>query len=166
MTIRILNDDMPGVFQFDKRGYFVRESCGEALLIIQREDGADGDIELTCVTTPKTAVDGKDYVGGTYKVKFRHGETSKFLKIPIIDDMSAMDKEETFLVEIVGTDCEGAEIGSRSHTMVTIANDENFNNLVDNMMNLTEDNLSDLSIYRSSWSDHIKVVEQHCFLFE
>ena len=40
--------------------------------------------------------------------------------------------------------------------MVTIANDENFNNLVDNMMNLTETNLNDLSIYRSNWSEQIK----------
>ena len=51
MTIKILNDDMPGKFEFDKRGYIVRESCGETMLIILREDGADGDVELTCVTT-------------------------------------------------------------------------------------------------------------------
>ena len=99
MTIRILNDDMPGTFQFDKRGYFVKESVGETMLIIQIEDGADGNVELTCETTDKSAVDGKDYRGGQFKVQFRHGETSKILKIPIIDDMSAMEKEETFMVK-------------------------------------------------------------------
>lgn len=60
-------------------------------------------------------------------------------------------------MEITETNCQGAKIGSRNFTMVTIANDENFNNLVDNMMNLTEITLDDLSIYRSSWSDQIKV---------
>lgn len=46
MTIKILNDDLPGTFQFEKRAYFVKESCGEAEIIIFREYGADGDVEV------------------------------------------------------------------------------------------------------------------------
>ena len=41
---RILNDDMPGTFEFEQRGYFVKESCGEAVLTILRENGADGEV--------------------------------------------------------------------------------------------------------------------------
>ena len=56
-------------------------------------------------------MEGKDYVGGTFAVRFRSGETTKLLRIPIIDDMSATEKEEVFEVEIADIDCEGAVIG-------------------------------------------------------
>ena len=46
MTIKILNDDLPGTFQFEKRAYFVKESCGKAEIIVFRECGADGDVEV------------------------------------------------------------------------------------------------------------------------
>ena len=70
---------------------------------------------LSCRTRDKTAVEGKDYVGGTFAVRFRSGETSKLLRIPIIDDMSATEKEEVFEVEIADIDCEGAVIGRTSN---------------------------------------------------
>ena len=60
-------------------------------------------------------MEGKDYVGGTFAVRFRSGETTKLLRIPIIDDMSATEKEEVFEVEIADIDCEGAVIGSASN---------------------------------------------------
>ena len=91
---RILNDDLPGTFEFDKRGYFVKESCGEVVIVIIRNNGTDGDVRVTCATREKTAVDRKDYQGGTFDILFRSGETTKLLMIPIIDDMSATEKEE------------------------------------------------------------------------
>ena len=36
---------MPGTFEFEQRGYFVKESCGEAVLTILRENGADGEVK-------------------------------------------------------------------------------------------------------------------------
>ena len=45
LNYRILNDDMPGTFEFEQRGYFVKESCGEAVLTILRENGADGEVK-------------------------------------------------------------------------------------------------------------------------
>ena len=154
---RILNDDMPGTFEFDKRGYFVKESCGEVVIVMVRENGADGDVRVTCATREKTAVDGKDYQGGTFVIPFRSGETTKLLRIPIIDDMSATEKEEVFEVEIISIDCEGAVIGAKKSTTVNIANDENFAQLLDNMMDLTNSQLDDLSLYRSNWMDQLKV---------
>ena len=148
---------MPGTFEFDKRGYFVKESCGEVVIVMIRENGADGDVKVTCETHEKTAVDGKDYQGGTFVVLFRSGETTKLLRIPIIDDMSATEKEEVFEVEIVSIDCEGAVIGAKKSTTVNIANDENFATLLDNMMDLTNSQLDSLSLYRSSWMDQLKV---------
>merc|ERR1719361_1570340 len=46
MEIKILNDDEPGTFQFERRGHLVKESCGEANLSVLRENGADGDLKV------------------------------------------------------------------------------------------------------------------------
>ena len=35
----------------------------------------------------KTAINGKDYVGGEGEIEFKHGETQRTLNIAIIDDM-------------------------------------------------------------------------------
>ena len=51
MTVIILNDDEPGTFSFDKRGYFVKESCGTAVFTVYREDGADGNAPGSCISS-------------------------------------------------------------------------------------------------------------------
>ena len=53
--------------------------------------------------------------------------------------------------------CEGAVIGAKKSTIVTIANDELFNETLDNIMDLTQANLEDLKLYQSSWMEQIKV---------
>ena len=37
---------------FDKRGYFVKESCGHVAIVIVRENGADGDIQVQSEKNP------------------------------------------------------------------------------------------------------------------
>ena len=70
--------------------------------------------QVTCITRDNTAFDGKDYTGHNKKIKifyshyyilggkltvlFRSGETTKLLKIPIINDLSCVGKEEVFEV--------------------------------------------------------------------
>merc|ERR1711936_402292 len=76
MEIKILNDDEPGTFQFERRGHLVKESCGEANLSVLRENGADGDLKVKWKTIDKTAVAGKDYTGGEGELEFKHGETA------------------------------------------------------------------------------------------
>ena len=127
-------------------------------------------------TKDKTAKEGKDFLGGDFSLLFRHGEIEKRIIIPIIDDMSAKGKEEYFEVlfdfevliylklefylkiEIYDLSCEGALIGTKSSTIVTIANDELFNETLDNIMDLTQANLEDLKLYQSNWTEQIKVL--------
>ena len=52
LEFRILNDDFPGVFSFEKRGYFVKESCGHVAIVIVRENGADGDVQVQRENNP------------------------------------------------------------------------------------------------------------------
>ena len=61
-------------------------------------------------------------------------------------------------IEIYDLSCEGAVIGTKSSTIVTIANDELFNQTLDNIMDLTQANLEDLKLYQSNWMDQIKVL--------
>lgn len=121
-----------------------------------REDGADGDIEVKYRTIDKTAYDGKDFTGGEGTIYFKSGETTKDIKIPIIDDMSASGTEEFFEVELFALSNEGCKFGAIPRTTVTIANDEEYQQIIDNMIALTNKQLEELSLYQTSWVKQIK----------
>ena len=155
LTITTLNDDEPGTFQFKQRNFFVKESCGEASLAVSRENGADGEVRIRWRTQDRTAICGKDFIGEDGVLLFKTGETSKAITVQIVNDLSATGKEEYFEVEMYSIS-EGARFGSVKIARVTIANDEEFQEILANMMKLTNDNLSELSLYQSSWSQQIK----------
>ena len=92
---------------------------------------------------------------GSGELIFKTGEMSKEIKISIIDDMSANGKEEYFEVELFNLS-EGAKFGSVTKTKVTIADDEEFQEVLSTMMELTNSNLSDLCLYQSSWTQQLK----------
>jgi len=154
MEITILNDDDPGSFQFEKRGHLVKESCGEAILSVVRENGADGDISVKWRTLDKTAVSGKDYTGGEGVVTFNHGETQRTIKIPIMDDMEA-EKDENFEVELYEVN-NGGSLGKVARTAVTITNDDEFNNVMNKMMLMTSANVDELRVHNETWAQQIK----------
>ena len=133
----------------------MKESCGEALLTVTRENGADGEVSLHWRTVNKTAVAGKDFIGGDGKLVFKTGEMARDIKITIIDDMSAHGKEEYFELELYNIS-EGANFGSFQKTKVTIADDEEFQTVLTNMLEMTNANLSDMCLYQSSWSQQMK----------
>ena len=60
-------------------------------------------------------------------------------------------------IEIYHVSCPGAFIGGRKKSRVTIANDDELNKTLDNIMDLTQANLEDLKLYPSSWIEQIKV---------
>lgn len=112
----------PGTLQFEKRGYLVKESCGDAEISIVRQNGADGEISVKWRTIDKAAINGKDYHGGEGEIKFRHGETQQMLRIPIVNDME-FEKDENFEVELFEPQG-GAKLGKVCRTAITITNDD------------------------------------------
>ena len=112
----------PGTIQFEKRGYLVKESCGDAEIAVLRQNGADGEISIKWRTIDKTAINGKDYQGGEGVVQFKHGETHQLLKIPIVNDME-YEKDENFELELYEPEG-GAKLGKINRTAVTITNDD------------------------------------------
>jgi len=154
MEITILNDDEPGTFQFEKRGHLVKESCGNAVLSIVRQNGADGDVALKWRTIDKTAIAGKDYTGGEGVIEFKHGETQRDIKIPIIDDMEA-EKDENFEVEIYDIN-NGAKFGKITRTAVTITNDDEFNSVMSKILLMSNANVDEMRVHNETWAQQFK----------
>ena len=97
--------------------YLFKESCGDAVLTVYRENGADGDIDVRPYhnmkwilildvqvryrTIDQSAFAGKDFVGTKDGIlSFKSGETTKDILVPIIDDMSATGTDEYFEVTL------------------------------------------------------------------
>merc|ERR1712241_896754 len=154
MEITILNDDEPGTFQFEKRGHLVKESCGNAVISVIRQNGADGDVTIKWRTVDKTAISGKDYVGGEGEIEFKHGETQRDLKIQIIDDMEC-EKDENFEVELFEPN-NGAQLGKITRTAVTITNDDEFTGVMNKLMLMTNANVDELRVNNETWAQQFK----------
>lgn len=154
MEIMILNDDEPGTFQFEKRGHLVKESCGDALLSVIRQNGADGDVEVKWRTVDKTAINGRDYRGGEGVLEFKHGETQRDIKIAIIDDME-LEKDENFEVEMYEAS-NGAKLGRITKTAVTVTNDDEFNSVMVKLMSMTNANVDEMRVHNDTWAQQIK----------
>ena len=154
MEITILNDDEPGTFQFEKRGHLVKESCGNAVISVIRQNGADGDVTIKWRTVDKTAISGKDYVGGEGEIEFKHGETQRDLKIQIIDDMEC-EKDENFEVELFEPN-NGAQLGKITKTAITITNDDEFTGVMNKLMLMTNANVDELRVNNETWAQQFK----------
>ncbi|OWF55905.1 Sodium/calcium exchanger 3 [Mizuhopecten yessoensis] len=84
--IVILNDDDPGVLEFEHPSFLFKESVGTALVPVNRIDGADGKVTITWKTKDMTAIHGRDYENTEGTLTFDHGERTKFIEIQINDD--------------------------------------------------------------------------------
>lgn len=154
MEITILNDDEPGTVQFEKKGYFVKESCGDAEISVMRQNGADGEISIKYRTIDKTAINGKDFEGGEGVIEFKHGETHQILKIPIVNDMT-FERDENFDIELFEPEG-GAKLGKYNRTVVTIVNDDDFNLVLNRMLKMTNANLDSMKVHHETWAQQLK----------
>lgn len=89
---------------------------------VVRTNGVDGIVSAKWRTIDRTAISGKDYIGGEGEIHFGHGESEKNIEIPIVDDFNA-EKDEHFEVEIYEPSG-GASIGPVNRSTVTITNDD------------------------------------------
>merc|ERR1719253_2340924 len=103
-TVTIIDDDEPGVLQFDNIENYVMEGKDEIVtLTVERRNGSSGVISCTFRTEDATAKAGTDYEPQEGKLVFQNGESAKVIEIPIIDD-EKYEKREHFKVFIENAD--------------------------------------------------------------
>lgn len=154
MEVTIMDDDEPGIIKFEKRGMVVKESTGCIKVPVVRVRGADGDVSVKWKTVDKSAIAGRDYIGGEGILTFRHNETKQELTFTIIDDLNP-EKDEYF--EIVLYDpTNGAKIGNINRVLVTISNDDDFNTVAHRLMALTGANLDAMRVHTETWAEQFK----------
>ena len=119
-----------------------------------RQNGADGDVEVKWRTIDKTAISGKDYNGGEGTLTFKHGETQRDIKIPIVDDM-VYEKDENFEVELVEAS-NNAKLGKLTRTAVTITNDDEFNSVMNKLLLMTNANVDGMRVHNETWAQQFR----------
>ncbi|KAK7066235.1 hypothetical protein SK128_023516 [Halocaridina rubra] len=139
---------------FQKRGFLVKESIGSAIIPVVRKNGADGEVKVKWRTIDKSALNGRDFEGGEGVLVFKHTEIEQNIMIPIIDDMTP-EKDEHFEIELFDPEG-GAKIGQINRTAVTITNDDDFNNVLSNMMQMTNANIHAMQVHHETYLGQIK----------
>ena len=91
-------------------------------LIVERTNGSDGKVSVKWTTKDQSAINGRDFHGGTGVLTFEHGEQLKYIEIDIVDDKE-FEKDESFLVEL-SDPTGGSSLGKIKRTIVTIVNDD------------------------------------------
>jgi hypothetical protein len=81
----IVNDDVPGSFQFSDASYSVSEAQSSATITVMRTDGSLGAASVNFASTGGTAPSGA-YTPVSGTLMFANGETTKTFTIPIMVD--------------------------------------------------------------------------------
>lgn len=147
--VTIINDDEPGVIEFEETINLVKESVGKAEIKVARVNGADGRVSVKYRTKDIDAVATRDYQPLESELFFEHGEISKVISIPIIDD-GKFEKDESFAIELVET-TGGANLGKHRKTVVTIINDDDYKTMATKVASLVKADIDKLSVTKTSW---------------
>jgi len=113
-------NEQPRLPQVSVADTVVEESAGQASVDVRLSEAASDPITVSLATARDSAVNGEDFYGTSDSVVFAPGETSKSLRIDILDDAQA-EAIENFSVRIYAVD--GA-ISGRSLAQVSIIDDD------------------------------------------
>ncbi|CAF1276099.1 unnamed protein product [Rotaria sordida] len=152
--VTIINDDDPGFIQFEEPITLVKESVGKAEIKVARINGADGRVTVHYRTKDIDATARKDYQPVDSELIFEHGEISKVIAIPIVDDLEA-EKDESFAVELYNS-TGGAQIGKHAKTVVTIINDDDYKTMANKMASLVQVDMDRLSVTKTTWGQKFR----------
>lgn len=86
-----------GTISFSSSVYRCNESDPFVEVVILRESGASGKVSVDYRTQSGTAIAGKDFTDTSGSVIFEEGETSKNIRVPIIND-SEFEGDENFTI--------------------------------------------------------------------
>ena len=113
----------PGTLAFNDTEYSINEDGTPiAAVTVNRTDGSDGAVGVPLTLSDLTAKAPDDYNSTPMVVNFAHGETSKTVTIPVVND-TEIESSETIKLTL-GNPTGGAAIGDPNTAVVAIADDD------------------------------------------
>lgn len=91
---------------------------------------------------------------GEGKLVFEDGELEKTIEIQIVDDFEA-EKDEHFEVELFEPS-PGSSLGPHTKCTVTIANDDDFNSIMNRIMMMANVNVDKMRLHNETWAEQFK----------
>ncbi len=125
-TIR--NDDAKPLVQFAEKNYSVNEGADHAAVTVTRRGSLKTEVSVHFATVDGTAHAGSDYRAQSGILKFGPNETSKTIKVPIINDRKR-ETSEFFKVRLTANKI--VAVGKRSTAIVTIPGNDRTNSSTD-----------------------------------
>jgi hypothetical protein len=124
MTITILDNEIanPGVIQFSTTQYSVSESGLFVDLLLERTNGADGNVTVSYSVAGGTATPNVDFTGASGTVTFTQNELQDTIRITINND-NIQELNETIVI-ILRDPTGGATLGSATTATITIIDDD------------------------------------------
>ncbi|MDF1553162.1 MAG: S8 family serine peptidase, partial [Deferrisomatales bacterium] len=124
-TLTIVDDDVPspGTLRFTAAALSVDENAGQAALTVERVNGSDGAVGVTCASAGGTAAAGEDYQAVSAVLTWPDGDvTSRPCPVTLLDD-AAMEEDETVGLAL-SAPTGGALLGTPSTAVLTIVDDD------------------------------------------
>jgi Ca2+-binding RTX toxin-like protein len=113
----------PGTLAFNNTEYSINEDGTPiAAVTVNRTDGSNGAVGVPLTLSDLTAKAPDDYNSTPMVVNFAHGETSRTVTIPVVND-TEIESSETIKLTL-GNPTGGAAIGVPNTAVVAIADDD------------------------------------------
>lgn len=116
-TLTIVNDDLPGVIEFDSATYSGKEGSTAVIQVVRR-GGAAAGVTVQYGTSNGTATAGSDYSARSGTLSFAAGVTVRTFGIPILTD-GTQDPGETVILSLTSPGG-GAALGAQATAQVLI----------------------------------------------
>ena len=130
-NVEILDDDDPGMFEFNDRLTQVLDTENKLFLKVHRVQGNAGECTVDYFTTDGSARAGIDYEAASGTLKFEAGETEADIVVRIILRKEMIMSEERNFHVLLRKPTGMATLGRISTTIVKIVEDEELANLTD-----------------------------------
>ncbi len=121
-TVIITNNDFGGVINFSTNNYAVTEGGTNAIITLVRSNGLASGVTVDFLTADGSAIAGVDYSNVTQTVTFTNGETTKKIRVPILNNTVVGGNTTVLLSLNYATG--GGSIGTRNLATLTISEDD------------------------------------------
>jgi uncharacterized delta-60 repeat protein/uncharacterized repeat protein (TIGR01451 family) len=98
-TLTILDvDRLPGTFTFSETNYLADEGAGFAAVTVLRTNGYSGTVGVSYSTRDGSAIAGLKYAPTNGVLSFSDGESSKVIRVPIIENSTVEGNQDLLVV--------------------------------------------------------------------